>query len=190
LERETARSAGGGVVLDLLHRRLRHRRSRPRRQESVVPRAVVRGLVVERPSLFFRALDIRATSASAKGPAQIIFSRAGELHRRGERICAGPARPSGDPMIQNQQSFPEAAEARIARFRRAVAYWRAKGYVYVTLTPKGNAQPHHAGKLALLLRTIERYPGAQLIELAAPDAEQQIISWALKIGAEQHQGFN
>lgn len=36
---------------------------------------------------------LRATRASAKGSAPIIFSRTGELHRHGERIGAGPASP-------------------------------------------------------------------------------------------------
>lgn len=94
--------------------------------------------------------------------------------------------------IENQQTFPESAEQRIARFRRGIEQWRAEGYAYVTLSPKGIAQPHRAGKLERLMRTIERYPGARLVELAAPDAVQTIIHWALHVAPQQktNQGAN
>lgn len=85
----------------------------------------------------------------------------------------------------NESQQPSAREISIrARFRNGVAFWRAYGYRYVTLTPKGNAQPHRAGTLATLLHTLARYPGAQIVELAAEDAEQTIVSWALNLALQ------
>jgi hypothetical protein len=83
-------------------------------------------------------------------------------------------------MIEPQR-FPqlEAVEDRIARFDRAIELWRREGYAYVTLTPKGNAQPHHAGTLARLLQALARHPGAQLLELASPTFRNDLMRWAL-----------
>ncbi len=88
-------------------------------------------------------------------------------------------------MIEPQTEFPESTQARIDRFTRAIERYRAEGFAYVTLSPKGIAQPHRAGKLARLLYTIDRYPGAQLVELAAADAVQTIIHWALYVAPQK-----
>jgi hypothetical protein len=83
-------------------------------------------------------------------------------------------------MIEPQQ-FPqlEAAEARIARLDRAIETWRRNGYAFVTLTLKGNAQPHHAGALTLLQRLVAQTPGALLLELASPTFRKDLLRWAL-----------
>jgi hypothetical protein len=83
-------------------------------------------------------------------------------------------------MIESQE-FPnlEAAETRMARFDAAIELWRSKGYSYLTLSPRGNAQPHHTGQLAALLRAVAHHPGAQLLELASPTFRRDFMRWAL-----------
>lgn len=85
---------------------------------------------------------------------------------------------------------PETEEAREAFFARAIAFWRSHGYAYVTLSVRGTANPHRAGVLAHLIALVANNPGAQLVELAAPDAKQQILKWARRSRPITTKGFN
>jgi hypothetical protein len=93
-------------------------------------------------------------------------------------------------IFQQSNGQLETVETRIAHFNQAIDLWLEEGFAYVTLSARGTANPHRAGVLAQLLALVARSPGGQLVELAAPDARQRILKWALTPRPTETKGTN